>query len=154
MSDLKRLTSCGAQVLLWFEDGLWVGSVPAWGMYMSHGDTPEEVMKNLEEGIEEYREVAKEAGVVLADPAPVKDNGRIALRVDGKLHTWLKWEADRQDVSLNTLLVSVLNRYMGGQQAESRVLEALAKPKGEGEKKKQTPKARRRAKAKAAAAGK
>ena len=132
---------------MWFEDGYWVGSVPAWGMYMSHGDSPEEVMGNLEEGIEDYRAAARDSGVVLADPGPAKDSGRIALRVDGALHTWLKWEADRQDISLNSLLISVLNRYMGGQQAESRVLEAL----GEGEKEPK-PKVKRRATAKKAKA--
>lgn len=69
---------------------------------MSHGDTPEELNKNIREAMECYIETYLELGNTI--PLPVSENnysGKFNLRIPRSLHERLAIEAKKEGVSLN-----------------------------------------------------
>lgn len=77
----------------------------------SHGDTFEEVSKNLREAMKGWLSVKLEHGDHI--PEPVNDDnysGKFIVRVPKSLHKRLAIEAQKEGVSLNQYLVYKLSR--------------------------------------------
>ncbi len=72
----------------------------------STGDTVEELYENLNEAMEGYLEVKLENGLSIPEPQSVEDySGKFNVRLPKSLHQRLAIEADREGVSLNTLVL-------------------------------------------------
>jgi len=81
---------------------------------MSDGETVEEAMANGADAIEAWIAVAKERGRAI--PAPCNDekmSGKWVQRVPRSLHAKLARQAEKEHVSLNTLVVSLLSESLG-----------------------------------------
>ena len=69
---------------------------------MSHGDTPDELNKNIRDAMKSYIEALLEWGEPI--PVPVSENsysGKFNLRIPSSLHQRLAIEAKKEGVSLN-----------------------------------------------------
>jgi len=78
---------------------------------LTQGETLDETIANIHEGRELWIETAYEAGDEI--PLPSNDDtysGKLLLRMPKSLHRRLAEAADRENVSLNHYLVSVLSR--------------------------------------------
>ena len=72
----------------------------------STGDTIEELYENLNEALEGYLEVKIENGLPIPKPENVEGySGKFNVRLPKSLHQRLAIEADREGVSLNTLVL-------------------------------------------------
>lgn len=72
----------------------------------STGDTVEELYENLNEALEGYLEVKIENGLPIPKPENVEGySGKFNVRLPKSLHQRLAIEADREGVSLNTLVL-------------------------------------------------
>jgi antitoxin HicB len=78
---------------------------------LTQGETLEEAIANINEAQELWIETAYESGDDI--PLPSTDDtysGKLLLRMPKSLHRRLAEEADRENVSLNQYIVSVLSR--------------------------------------------
>lgn len=114
MTDLGFIRDKGAHVRLWFENGDWVAEIPAWPTCMAEGSTPEEALANLEALAPEWHDGSVAAGAHIPPPGFSEDSGRIALRISGHMHTWLKEAAERDEVTLNHYIATSLHAVLGG----------------------------------------
>lgn len=81
---------------------------------MSDGETIEEAIANGADAVESWIGVAKEKGKEIPDPCDLKNqSGKWVQRVPRSLHARLTKEAKREQVSLNTLVVSILSESLG-----------------------------------------
>jgi len=72
----------------------------------STGDTIEELYESLNEALEGYLEVKIENGMPIPEPDIVEGySGKFNVRLPKSLHQRLAIEADREGVSLNTLVL-------------------------------------------------
>ncbi len=72
----------------------------------STGDTIEELYESLNEAMEGYIEVKLENGLSIPKPESANDySGKFNVRLPKTLHQRLAIEADREGVSLNTLVL-------------------------------------------------
>lgn len=78
---------------------------------MSHGDTPEEALKNIREAMEGYIEVKLECGDPIPEPKEEDDySGKTVLRLPKSLHRDLSIQAALEGVSLNTYMLHKLSQ--------------------------------------------
>jgi len=80
---------------------------------MTQGDTIEEVMKNIEEAKESWLTVAIEEGIEIPQPREMEEySGKFLVRMPKSLHRRLVNLAEREEVSLNQMVVALLSeRY-------------------------------------------
>lgn len=72
----------------------------------STGDTVEELYENLNEAMEGYLEVKLENNLPVPEPENAdKYSGKFNIRIPRTLHQRLAIEADKEGVSLNTLVL-------------------------------------------------
>ena len=77
---------------------------------MTQGDTIEEVMRNIEEAKESWLTVSIEEGLEIPQPKEMeKYSGKFLVRMPRSLHRRLANLAEREGVSLNQLVVSLLS---------------------------------------------
>jgi predicted RNase H-like HicB family nuclease len=70
--------------------------------------------------------IAEKKGETLPDPYPPMPDecsGRVTLRLPKTLHARVVRYADRDDVSLNTYLVSAISTYVGEEQGHAKAIE-------------------------------
>jgi len=96
------------------EDQLYLAEVYDLPGCLTHGETVVEAAQNAEECIEAWIEIAEEAGDPLPHPSTVEQyGGGFLARIPEDLHARLALEAERQDVSLNQLVVARLAESLG-----------------------------------------
>ena len=86
----------------------------------SKGETIEEAMNNGVDAVQDWISVAKERGKPI--PSPFHNNqmsGKWVQRVPKTLHARLVRQAEKEHVSLNTLVVSLLSESLGARQNDS-----------------------------------
>lgn len=77
----------------------------------SHGDTPEEAYRNVQEAMEGYLEVKLEYGNPIPEPVSENDySGKFVVRVPKSLHQRLSVEAAKEDISLNQYVLYKLSK--------------------------------------------
>jgi antitoxin HicB len=109
------------------EDAAFVARVPALLGCIAHGSTPERAAREVERAAEAMLAVMKEDG----DTPPVSDasadySGQLRLRLPRSLHGQLTQLASAEDVSLNSLLLTLLAEATG---ARLKVLAGLVRSK-------------------------
>lgn len=103
-------------VLLWRDgsSGPVIAEVPDWPGCLSHGTSPESALRKLRDAQRTWLEDCLERGLPVPPPHPPADaSGRLVLRLPRSLHRRLALLARTEDVSLNTLLISLLSGAVG-----------------------------------------
>lgn len=100
------------------DGGGWMVTFPDLPGCIGAGDTREEAVAMGQDAALSWLSTAEEAGEPI--PEPGAGSGHIALRVPKSLHARLKARAQREGVSLNTLLVSIISEGMGAPRKGNR----------------------------------
>lgn len=92
-------------------DQIYVARVPELENCHTHGDTPEEALRNAEEAIDLWIETAKEKHLDIPEPfSRKKFSGKFVVRTPEDLHATLAKEALRRGKSMNELTVELLQK--------------------------------------------
>jgi antitoxin HicB len=91
---------------------------------VTQGETVEEAYANLEDAAREWLEAVIEAGQTVPEPlAATQDfSGKVVLRLPKSLHCKASRYAEREDVSLNTFLVTAIAQHIGERSPERAVI--------------------------------
>ncbi len=96
------------------EDEGYVATIPEFPNLSAFGETPEKALTEVRTGAELMLEVLKEDGEQPPEPKKsIKYSGQTRLRLPKSLHRDLAIEAEREGVSLNTLIISKMSEYLG-----------------------------------------
>jgi len=112
--------------LLEEDGGGWLAEVPELDGCMSDGETPDDALSNVADAIECWLAAAVETNAPI--PKPSSHNyqgysGKFTLRMPKTLHRSLAHMAEREGVSLNQLVNSLLAQAYGREHAATRVSE-------------------------------
>lgn len=106
---LKRGTGDGEEY--------WIARVLELPHCMTHGATPEEALRDIEDAKSEWLKSNLDAGLPI--PEPTKFTGQYHLRMPPSLHEALALKSESEDVSLNQFMITALARAVGyAEQAE------------------------------------
>lgn len=111
----------------WSEiDNAYKATCPAFPGLSAFGETREEALEEANVALSLFIEDYREEGDELPDPQVATEySGQTRLRMPKWLHAALSEEAERQDVSLNMLMVSFLARQIGKEQERGRITNIL-----------------------------
>ena len=101
--------------LVWSdEDKGYIATIPEFPHLSAFGETPEKALLEAKTAAQLMLEVLKEDNEDPPEPRKlIEYSGQTRLRLPKSLHRDLAIEAEREGVSLNTLLVSKLSEYLG-----------------------------------------
>ncbi len=92
----------------------WTATFPSIPGCIGGGDTPEEAMNEAQENLEIYLEFLKDECRKIPNEDFKDDySGKIALRISKSTHRKIAEMSDAEGVSINTLLVSAIENYIG-----------------------------------------
>lgn len=110
----KYLTKPYARELIRNEDGTWFARVMELRGCMTEGNTREEALKNLDDAMKGWIDVAIEDGESIPEPLESRSfSGKFVVRVPRSLHRTLAKRAAVEGVSLNQVVVAALAREVG-----------------------------------------
>ncbi len=92
----------------------WVARVLELPHCMTHGATPEEALKDIEDA--KYEWIKSNLEDELEIPEPAKYTGQYHLRMPPSLHEALALKSNSEDVSLNQFMITALARAVGQEQ--------------------------------------
>ena len=95
------------------DQGGYLASHPDLDGCAAQGESADEAIAELDVARELWIETRLEDGLYVPEPAPEEPSGRVTLRIPSSLHAKLIRVANRQGVSLNLLLTTVLAEYVG-----------------------------------------
>lgn len=108
------------------EDGGFIATCPEFPGLSAFGETRGEAIQEAEVALDLFIQQYEEEGESLPDPQELDEySGQTRLRMPKQLHRALSEEADRQGVSLNTLLVTFLSIQLGRRERESELTKLL-----------------------------
>lgn len=97
-----------------YEDGTYFADVAELPGCMTEADTEEEALEMIRDAMAGWIEVAVSEGLQIPEPAGESEySGRFLVRASKSLHRELAERAEREGVSLNQLVVSLLSRAVG-----------------------------------------
>lgn len=102
-----------------WEDGTpgWFARVQELPGCMSQGRSPEEAVTRIYDAMRDWLDAMLADGKDIPEPRAEYDySGRFLLRVPKSLHAALAFEAEREGVSVNQLVVSALSWFVGQRQ--------------------------------------
>lgn len=103
-------------ILEQWDDGhgpYWVARVVELPHCLTHGDTMEEAVKEIEEVQQDWIKSNLERGLKIPEPMLHKYSGQIRLRISPTLHKLLSDRASIEKISLNQYMGMVLARSVG-----------------------------------------
>ena len=110
----KYLAKPYARELIRNEDGTWFARVMELKGCMTEGNTREEALKNLDDAMKGWIDVAIEDGESIPEPLESRSfSGKFVVRVPRSLHRNLAKRAEVEGVSLNQVVVTALAREVG-----------------------------------------
>ena len=98
------------------DGGGWVAEIPELKGCMSDGETPEEALKNVEEAKIAWMSTALKRGQTIPSPNSEDDDeysGKFTLRLPKFLHKELSLAAQKDDISLNQYILSLVALNFG-----------------------------------------
>jgi len=108
------------------EDSAFVAECPEFEGISALGSSYGEAVSELEVALGLAVETSKEEGWAIPHPMMVpRYSGQFRLRVPRSLHGWLVERAQREGVSLNTLVVELLSQARGASDAKDRATDRL-----------------------------
>lgn len=102
------------------EGGGWLAEVPELEGCTSDGETPYEALRNIHDAIMAYLESMREHGKPVPSPMVYEEpgySGKFTLRIPRSLHRFLANQADREGVSLNQYILSLISFNAGKRSA-------------------------------------
>ena len=102
-TTLKRGTGSGVEY--------WIARVIELPHCMTHGATPEEALRDVEDAKLEWLKSNLEAGMPI--PEPAKFSGQYHLRMPPSLHEALAVKSENEEVSLNQFMITALALAVG-----------------------------------------
>ena len=107
------------------EEG-YIATSPEFENLSAFGATPGEAAAQLESVVRAAIDTYRESGWALPEPKRVQElSGQLRVRLPKSLHGRLADEAERDGVSLNTLIVTFLSERVGESGASHRIAERL-----------------------------
>lgn len=104
--------------------GGWLTEIPDLSGCYSDGETPEEALNNLKEAKEAWIKTALKRGQKVPLPSTSLDDvdysGKFTLRLPKSLHRDLALSANKEDISLNTYILSLLSYNFGKSQTKEK----------------------------------
>lgn len=98
------------------EDNGYIATVPELKGLSAFGTSKEEAFRELQVAKEAYIDVFKEDGCELPEPDLLNNySGQFRLRLPKSLHAYLSKTAERENVSSNTLIISMLSQGSNSQ---------------------------------------
>ncbi len=94
------------------DGGGWIAEIPELEACKSDGESPEEALINIQDVLEDWLEVAKEDNRPIPSPNFYKHqefSGKFTLRLSRSLHRFLSNQAEREGVSLNQFVLSLIS---------------------------------------------
>ncbi|MBU7008609.1 type II toxin-antitoxin system HicB family antitoxin [Phosphitispora fastidiosa] len=97
------------------DGGGWLAEIPELKGCMSDGETPEEALKNVEEAKLTWISTALKRGQIVPLPSLETDeySGKFTLRLPKFLHKELSLAAQKDDISLNQYILSLVALNFG-----------------------------------------
>ena len=104
------------------EDNCYVATVTEFPGLSAMGDTPEEAVEEAKIAVEGFIEVYQEDGCEIPEPDTVKKfSGQTRLRLPKSLHAALSVEAEKEGVSFNSYVLSLLSERNIGRKIEKQL---------------------------------
>jgi antitoxin HicB len=95
------------------EGPYWVARIAELPHCLIHADTPEEVIKEIQEVKIDWIKSNLERGLSIPEPRPRKYSGQIRLRISPSLHKLLAYRAETEGMSLNQYMATALATSVG-----------------------------------------
>jgi antitoxin HicB len=95
------------------EGAYWVARIAELPHCLIHADTPEEVIKEIQEVKMDWIKSNLERGLRIPEPRPRKYSGQIRLRISPSLHKLLAYRAETEGMSLNQYMATALATSVG-----------------------------------------
>jgi predicted HicB family RNase H-like nuclease len=95
------------------EGAYWVARIAELPHCLIHADTPEEVIKEIQEVKMDWIRSNLERGLRIPEPRPRKYSGQIRLRIAPSLHKLLTYRAETEGMSLNQYMATALATSVG-----------------------------------------
>jgi antitoxin HicB len=95
------------------EGPYWVARIAELPHCLIHADTPEEVIKEIQEVKMDWIKSNLERGLRIPEPRPRKYSGQIRLRISPSLHKLLAYRAETEGMSLNQYMATALATSVG-----------------------------------------
>jgi antitoxin HicB len=95
------------------EGPYWVARIAELPHCLIHADTPEEVIKEIQEVKIDWIKSNLERGLHIPEPRPHKYSGQIRLRISPSLHKLLTYRAETEGISLNQYMATALATSVG-----------------------------------------
>jgi len=91
----------------------WVARIAELPHCLIHADTPEEVIKEIQEVKMDWLRSNLERGLRIPEPRPRRYSGQIRLRISPSLHKLLTYRAETEGMSLNQYMATALATSVG-----------------------------------------
>lgn len=91
----------------------WVARIAELPHCLTHADTPEEAIKEIQEVKKDWIKSNLERGLPVPEPRPRKYSGQIRLRISPSLHKQLSYRAETEGMSLNQYMATALATSVG-----------------------------------------
>jgi predicted RNase H-like HicB family nuclease len=99
------------------EEGGFRAEIPEFPGCRAVGETPAEAIENVNDAALEWLAVVIDKGQPIPEPLENTDfSGKLMLRMPRGLHRRAAFAAERENVSLNGLIVTAVATYLGGPQ--------------------------------------
>ena len=132
IKDLKYYLSLPYKIEIYFEheDNTWVAVHPELGRGTCYAiaETQEEALKLLAEAKKDILEIAISEGKEIPEPIFEKEelpSGQFVLRIPRSLHAQLKSQADKEQVSLNQYVLTILSENIGIEKSKDMFTEVF-----------------------------
>jgi antitoxin HicB len=113
---LKYVKEPYSRILIPNEDGTYSGEILEFPGCFADGDTPDEVMRRLDEAARSWVESAMAQGQAIPQPEANQDySGHLLLRLPKGLHRQAARMAAHDEVSLNQFIVSCVSARVGAE---------------------------------------
>jgi len=95
------------------ESAYWVARIAELPHCLIHADTPEDVIKEIQEVKMDWIRSNLERGLRIPEPRPRRYSGQIRLRISPSLHKLLAYRAETEGISLNHYMATALATSVG-----------------------------------------